>query len=877
MKKYMIIDGNSIINRAFYAIKNLSNSAGLPTNGIYGFLNILFKNLEEYNPDCISVAFDMRAPTFRHKHYKAYKAQRKGMPEELAVQMPVLKEILSAMNIRIYEKEGYEADDIIGTVSRICDESGVECLVLTGDKDDLQLASKTTKILLTTTRMGATTTEVYDDKAVKDKFGVTPHEFIAVKALMGDTSDNIPGVAGIGEKTAFALISEFKSIDNLYANLDSPSIKTAARNKLAQGKADADMSYYLATIDRFVPDDYKIEKDVLADFDTKRLTELFTNLELKSFVKKIGGSANSGLKLPEGEFIASLEKFQTALANIKGNFFYRIYCDGGEISAFAFSSDNKCAAILCGFGINSSHIAESIAAIMEDENIKKISMDIKADMVLLAKYGVKIKNYYDIGVGAYLLDPSRSVYSASALTDIFLSAEIADCDEILGKGKSRKTIDQLDSETFMKIACGEVGALPLLYKYEREKIEELGQGELCDNIEMPLVEVLASMELEGFLVDREKLSEYGSMLGKRIGELESEIYALAGEEFNIGSPKQLGVVLFEKLGLKAQKKTKTGYSTNAEVLEKLVGKHPIIEKIIEYRQLTKLKSTYADGLATLIDPTDGRIHSTFKQTVTMTGRISSTEPNLQNIPVRLELGRELRKMFVAKEDYVLIDADYSQIELRVLAALSGDDVMIEAFKSGEDIHSATARNLFGADEITPLLRSRAKAVNFGIVYGMGSFSLSGDLGISVGEAKEYIDSYFAMHPKVREFMDNAVSHAKEHGYVETAFRRRRYIPEISSSNFALRSSGERMAMNTPIQGSAADIIKIAMVKVFNALKKLSRSRLILQVHDELIIEAHKSEVAEAEKILKECMENAVKLAVPMEVEAKCGKSWYDTK
>lgn len=877
MKKYMIIDGNSIINRAFYAIKNLTNSAGLPTNGIYGFLNILFKNMEEYSPDYISVAFDMRAPTFRHKHYKGYKAQRKGMPEELALQMPVLKEILSAMNIRIYEKEGYEADDIIGTVSRLCDEGGIECLVLTGDKDDLQLASDTTRILLTTTRMGATTTEVYDAKAVEAKYGVTPHEFIAVKALMGDTSDNIPGVAGIGEKTAFALIGEFKSIENLYDNLDSPSIKTAARNKLSVGREDADLSYYLATIDRFVPDDYDIEKDILTDFDNRRLSELFTNLELKSFLKKIGGSSNASLTLPEDYIISTIEGFKEALKYIKGNLHYRIYTAQGEMYCFAFLSDKKCGRITSGLGISSADIAEALSTIMADQSVKKISVDIKADMVLLAKYGIHISNYYDIGVGAYLLDSSRSVYSAAALTDAFLAAEIADCEEILGKGKSRKEIDEIDEETLSKITCGEVGALPALYKYETEKIAELNQTELCDNIEMPLVEVLASMELEGFLVDRDALAEYGRMLGSRIEELEGEIYALAGEEFNIGSPKQLGIILFEKLGLKAVKKTKTGYSTNAEVLEKLLGKHAIIEKIIEYRQITKLKSTYADGLSALIDPKDGRIHSTFKQTVTMTGRISSTEPNLQNIPVRLELGRELRKMFVAKDGYVLIDADYSQIELRVLAALAGDEAMIEAFKSGEDIHAATARNVFGEEEVTPLLRSRAKAVNFGIVYGMGSFSLAGDLHISVAEAKEYIDSYFAKHPNVKKFMDNAVNQAKEQGWVETAFRRRRYIPEISSSNFALRASGERMAMNTPIQGSAADIIKIAMVSVYNALKKLKKSRLILQVHDELIIEAHESEAAEAEKILVECMEGAVNLTVPMVAEANRGKSWFDAK
>ena len=877
MKRYMIIDGNSIINRAFYAIKTLTNSAGLFTNGIYGFLNILFKNLDEYSPDYISVAFDMRAPTFRHKHYDKYKAQRKGMPDELAMQMPVLKEILTAMNIKIYEKEGYEADDIIGTVSRICDEKDIECLVLTGDKDDLQLASDKTKILLTTTRMGSTTTEVFDEDAVFKKYGVTPEEFIHVKALMGDTSDNIPGVSGIGEKSAFSLISEFKSIENLYSNLNSPSIKKGAREKLENGKKDAELSFFLATIDRFLPCDFTVENDLLQEFNSKRLAELFTSLELKSFLKRVGGEGASKVDLPQCFEIASAPDLKSYLEKIGNEFYYRIYTVGGQVFCLSFLIDGKCAKITSGFLVSPYDICENLKLVMENESIKKISWDIKDDMVLLNKYGIKISNYFDIGVGGYLLDSSRSTYSPSSLAGAFLSMDIADSDEILGKGKSRKEFDQIKEDDLNKILCAEVGVLPLVYKYETDQIQKLGQTQLCEKIEMPLVEVLASMEIEGFLVDREKLNEYGIALGKRLNELEGEIYELAGEEFNIGSPKQLGTILFEKLSLKAVKKTKTGYSTNAEVLEKLKGKHPIIEKIIEYRQISKLKSTYADGLLAVIDAKDGKIHSTFKQTVTMTGRISSTEPNLQNIPVRLELGRELRKMFVAPRGYVLIDADYSQIELRVLAAMAEDEAMINAFLSGEDIHSATAKNLFGADEVTPLLRSRAKAVNFGIVYGMGSFSLAGDLNISVAEAKEYIENYFKKHPKVKEFMDSTVNHAKELGWVETYFHRRRHIPEISSSNFALRASGERMAMNTPIQGTAADIIKIAMVSVYEKLKELKDTKLILQVHDELIILAHESEADKAEKILRQCMESAVNMKVPMIAEANMGKSWFDAK
>ena len=880
MKNLLIIDGNSIVNRAFYGIKLLTNKHGFFTNGIYGFLKIMFKHIDELNPDYICVAFDLRTPTFRHKMYKEYKAQRKGMPEELRVQMPVLKEVLSAMNVAIIEKEGFEADDIIGTVSRICDEDKIKCHILTGDKDDLQLCSQNTDVLLTVTRMGNTTVTVYDADKVFEDFGVTPKEFIDVKGLMGDTSDNIPGVSGIGEKTAFGYIQKFKSIENLYDNLDDEIVKKAARQKLIDGKEMAFLSKKLCTIDRNVNLDLSIEDFKRNKYNISRLTELFINLEFNAFLKDLTNQ-NCEKQKSNSEFcvINTLEDMQKALSLIKSEFVYKIYNKEPSLSpSIAFMADDKvyfaCDKICEGAILN------EVKNIFENDEVLKVSNDIKSDIIYLTKHGINLcKAYFDTGIAAYIISPSKSSYDTASIALDFLSSVVPGQKDVFGSSKNKKDINSLDENTLKSYVTGEITATKDLLEYETQKIEADGQLMLLNDIELPLVRVLADMEMSGFKVDKDRLIEFTNDLGQKLSQYEKEIYDLAGEEFNINSTKQLGVILFEKLGLKIIKKTKTGYSTDAAVLDKLMGTHPIIEKIIEYRRKSKLKSTYGDGLLSVINEETGKIHSSFNQTVTTTGRISSTEPNLQNIPMRREEGREIRKMFVPTNDEnILIDADYSQIELRILAHMSGDEAMQEAFRCGEDIHASTASRVFGVDkdEVTPLLRSRAKAVNFGIVYGMGDFSLSQDLHISVKEAKAYIESYFEKYAKVKKYLDTTVSDAKKNGFVTTLFGRRRYIPEINSSNFIQRSFGERVAMNTPIQGTAADIIKIAMVNVHRELKEQGlKARLILQVHDELIIEAPLREAKKAQNILEKCMTEAALLSIPLLAESGTGTSWYD--
>lgn len=880
MKNLLIIDGNSIVNRAFYGIKLLTNKFGLFTNGIYGFLKIMFKHIDELNPDYICVAFDLKAPTFRHKMYGEYKAQRKGMPEELRVQMPVLKEVLQAMNIAILEKEGYEADDIIGTVSRICDEEKIKCHILTGDKDDLQLASDNTDILLTVTRMGNTTVTVYDAQEVLNAFGVTPKEFIDVKGLMGDTSDNVPGVKGIGEKTAFSYIQKFKSIENLYENLDDEIVKKAARQKLEDGRDMAILSKKLCTIDRFVPIDEKIDDFKRKEYNIPRLTELFINLEFNAFLKELQASGDSESKKAncEIEILKGEAALINALSLIKEDFVYRFYILNKTIAAIGFMAEQK--VYFAKNEIIGKETFEILKSIFENDKILKISNFIKEDMLLLDSLGIELSgSYFDVGIAGYVISPSKSSYDTASLAIDFLSDAIPDEKETFGSGKDKKDILSADIKAVSDFVAGEICSIAKLKAYEEEKTDADGQRMLLDAIEMPLVKVLADMEKEGFKINKESLKEFTDSLSLKIAGFEKEIYSLAGEEFNINSTKQLGVILFEKLGLKIIKKTKTGYSTDAAVLEKLMGAHPIIEKIIEYRHLAKLKSTYGDGLLAVINEETGKIHSSFNQTVTTTGRISSTEPNLQNIPMRRDEGREIRKMFVpSNDDNILIDADYSQIELRILAHISGDEAMQEAFKSGEDIHASTASRVFGVekDEVTPLLRSRAKAVNFGIVYGMGDYSLSQDLHISVKEAKAYIESYFEKYASVKKYLDSCVANAKETGYVTTLFGRRRYIPEINAGNFMQRSFGERVAMNTPIQGTAADIIKIAMVNVHKELKNAGlKAKLILQVHDELIIESPKAEAQKAKEILEKCMREAADLSVPLVTDAALGESWYE--
>ncbi|MBQ8588776.1 MAG: DNA polymerase I [Clostridia bacterium] len=876
MKKLLIIDGNSIINRAFYGIKLLTTNKGMYTNGIYGFLNIMLKHMEDINPEYVAVAFDLKAPTFRHKMYDGYKAQRKGMPSELAMQMPVMKEILRAMNVTILEKEGYEADDIIGTVSRICRESEVECLILTGDKDDLQLATDTTRVLLTVTRGGSTTTTEMDSDDFEDTYGITPEQFVDVKGLMGDSSDNVPGVKGIGEKTAFEYIKKFGSVESLYENLDDSIIKPAARQKLVDGKDMAILSKKLCTIDKNVPLDFAIEDAAVKPYNTERLTELYTNLEFSVFLKKLGNEESA----PKMDFYpveVDCADYRSALADCGDTLVYKLFEVDGELCAFAFLSQGRI------YFVRDSGlaIAQALLQYIESEDIVKVSSDIKGDMVCLNRYGIEWSDsYFDVSVAAYILNPLKNSYDISSTALEFLSVNLKNDKEVFGSGKSMKTILDLLGDELKEYIASEITATHKLWQYEKETVSKAGQDALLYDMELPLIRVLATMETKGFLVDREHLSSFNRSLKESIDVLESEIYELAGEKFNINSPKQLGVILFEKLGLKSGKKTKTGYSTNAEVLEKLAEESEIVRKILEYRQLAKLKSTYGDGLLSVIDEETGRIYSKFNQTVTVTGRISSTEPNLQNIPVRTELGREIRKMFIAKPGCVLVDADYSQIELRVLAHISGDEALCDAFKNGTDVHTMTAASVFGVNEtdVTPLMRSHAKTVNFGIMYGMGEFSLAKDLGISVKEAREYIENYFDKYKGVKSYMESIIESAKESGYVETMFARRRTIAEINSSNFMVRSAGERMVRNTPIQGSAADIIKIAMVSVERELRNRGlKSSLILQVHDELIIEAYEDEAELAAEILKTSMENAAKLVVPLVAEAKLGKSWYDAK
>lgn len=836
VSKLLILDGNSIVNRAFYGIRLLTNKDGIYTNAIYGFLNILFKYITEENPTHLCVAFDVHAPTFRHEAYPEYKAQRKGMPDELKQQMPILKEILSAMNITMLELAGYEADDIIGTVSKICDDNNIICNILTGDKDDLQLASKNTIVKLITTRSGVTDTVNYTDDTVYEKYGVTPSEFIDVKGLMGDTSDNIPGVSGIGEKTAFSLIQKYKSIKNIYEHLDDTNIPKGVRTKLINGKDDAFNSKFLATIVRDVPISFSIEDCVIKEYNTELLVPLFTKLNFTSFLKKLD------VKTENTEKIKISDNKEILFNNVcrKKELFY--YFDK-EVCFGATGIDD----------ITILNI-DDLYKFIENPEIKKISHNIKEHIVYFNNKNVSYENgYFDTMIAYYIINPSATDYSLDTVSL-----------EILGNTDSNKIVEIIS-----------------LYNKFQKQIKENNQDKLFYEIEMPLVEVLAAMQIHGVKVDKNNLLQFQAMLGLRIDDITSEIYELCGMEFNINSPKQLGEVLFEKLRLPIIKKTKSGYSTSVEVLEKLKGTHDVIELIMEYRHLVKLKGTYADGLLTVINKETGKIHSNFNQTVTVTGRISSTEPNLQNIPIRTELGREVRKMFTASNtDRILVDADYSQIELRVLAHISGDKNMCEAFNKNEDIHTRTASQIFNVNplDVTPQMRSRAKTVNFGIVYGMGDFSLAQELGIKKIEAKEYIENYFIKFNGVKEYMDNIVETAKKEGFVTTLFNRRRYLPELNAGNFIQRSFGERVAMNTPIQGTAADIIKIAMVNIYKRMKKENlNSKLVLQVHDELIIDAYKNELEKVKEILQTEMENAVKLDVPLIADMNVGETWYEAK
>ena len=880
-KRLIIIDGNSIINRAFYALPDMSNSEGLKTNAIFGFVRMMFKIIEDYQPTHMSVAFDKKAPTFRHKQYADYKAGRKKMPDELAQQLQPLKDLLDKFNINRLELEGYEADDLIGTVARLGEENDFKVYIVTGDKDAIQLASHKTTTLIT--KKGVGEVEEYNYDSVLERYEMTPTQFIDLKGLMGDKSDNIPGVPGVGEKTGIKLLKQYSTIENLIEHTDE--LKGSIKKKIEENKDLALMSKELATIITNVPIEVKLEDLEYGDYNKDDVVEKFKEFGFTSLITKLldieGGETtikeDIDLKIEHldnvEDFIKKAEENKKVIIDVIGKegnildkrvLYVFLSLDGNEI-----------------YYVNEDELPQ-IKTLLSNPEIKKHGYDLKEDYILLKPYEIELNSMdFDITIAEYLIDSKSSTsYECSAIAMKYLTRKIKSKEDLLGKGAKAKKFDEIEFDELSAYIGDILNTVNGVYPKMEEKLKETEMDGLFYHVEMPLVEVLGSMEYIGMKVDKDQLNELKEKFTTIINELENEIFELAGEPFNINSPKQLGVVLFEKLGLPVIKKTKTGYSTNAEVLEKLRDKHEIIDKITEYRQIVKLNSTYVEGLLKIINPKTGRIHSSFNQTITTTGRISSTEPNMQNIPVKTEMGRDIRKVFVADDNCKLVDADYSQVELRVLAHMSGDENMIDAFKHGEDIHSKTASQIFDVDikDVTSKQRIEAKAINFGIIYGKTDFGLSQDLNIPVATAKAYIDSYFNKYPKIKEFMDEAVESATETGYATTILNRRRYIPEIKASNFIVRNQGKRFAMNAPIQGSAADIIKVAMVNVYNKLKENNmKSRLILQVHDELIVEAVDEELEMAEKIVREEMENAQSMDVKLDVDLNTGDSWYETK
>ena len=885
MNKLMVLDGNSIVNRAFYGVSsNLTTRTGQPTNAVFGFLNILNKLLDEEQPQALCVTFDRKAPTFRHLAYEGYKAQRKPMPEELASQMPILKEVLSALNIPMYELDGWEADDLIGTIARRDEGAGWDTVIVTGDKDSLQLVTDHTTVKLVSTRMGRTTTKDMTPESFREAYGFAPIHIIDLKALMGDASDNIPGVKGIGEKTAMALLAQQPSIDGLYANLDKMDVKPAARKKLVEGEEAARMSYDLATIRTDAPIDFKPEDNLCRKPDEPRLYQLFLDLEFAKLIDKYHLTApqGEGAAAEQPEFSASCES-EVVDDPVRARELLALWAGLDRVAVLALPSlDGVCVTWEQG---EEGHAALLLADRLECYNdflnglfaldIKKAAHGVKALCRALLAEGIAPGGFvFDTEVAAYLLAPADGSYDLEKLGLTYFNHQFPKAADYLADGAFGPLADLGVSAGAFLSHCALVAALePVL----TGRLKELGMWELYQTVELPLCSVLAEMEQEGFLIDRKALAEFGEMLSGRIQTAQKNIFDLAGEEFNINSTQQLGRILFDQLGLPPVKKTKTGYSTNADVLDKLRGSHPIIGEILEYRQLTKLKSTYADGLGKVIAP-DGRIHTCFQNTVTATGRLSSTEPNLQNIPIRTELGAQLRKMFVAPAGRVLVDADYSQIELRLLACMAGDRAMIDGFNSGEDIHRITASQVFGVpqEEVTPQMRRSAKAVNFGIVYGISPFSLSQDIGVTVAQAKEYMEKYFQHYSGVRSYMDGVVARARADGYVTTLFARRRWVPELRSSNFNTRSFGERVALNAPIQGTAADIIKVAMIRVRDRLLAEGlKGRLVLQVHDELIVECPEEEAEAVRRLVKEEMEAVISLPVPLVADTAVGRSWAD--
>ena len=833
--KLLVLDGNSVLNRAFYGIRTLTTAKGIHTNAIYGFLNILLKHINEDKPDFICVAFDLKAKTFRHNLFEGYKANRKGMPEELVMQLPIIKELLDALNITRIEKEGMEADDIIGILSYLCTESSNECIIVTGDRDELQLIRKGVTVKLSITKQSGSTDDVYDTEAVKEKYGIMPNQLIDLKALMGDASDNIPGVKGIGEKTAQALLIQYGSLDNIYINIEN--IKSTVKDKLIEGKESAYMSKTLGTIITESPLDIDFKELKPSVPDKVRLLSLLNEYELFSIIKRFDFT-----EIKEAEKAVVIINYSSEIHStiFEQNILYLLYNDN-----FIYIKNDKNSDVV--------KIPFSVACPLF-KNQQLVTHDAKPLILNALKHNIKLKILFDTMLAAYVLNPSITSYHLSKL---YLE-------------NLEKSSEDIGFQVFN---------LDSLFKKMEKILQNNNQVNLYNNIELPLCTVLAEMEYQGFMIDRELLFDLGQKMDIDIKELTELIYTIANKEFNINSPKQLGVVLFEDLQLPHIKKTKTGYSTDNEVLEKLINIHPIIENVIQYRKVTKLKTTYVDGLSAKIGE-DMRIHTIFMQTVTQTGRISSIEPNLQNIPIRTEIGRQLRKVFTAKEGCVLLDADYSQIELRILAHIADDKVMQKAFEEGIDIHTLTASQVFNLPPqmITPQLRNRAKAVNFGIVYGIGDYSLSQDIGVTRKEAKNYIDNYLKTYYGVKLYMENIVNFAKDKGYVETIFGRRRYIPEIHAKNKQLAAFAERISMNTPIQGTAADLIKLAMIKVTASLEEKGlKAKLILQIHDELILETPVDEVEIVKEILKYEMEHAAALDVPIVADVGVGKNWYDAK
>ncbi|TFZ40002.1 DNA polymerase I [Soehngenia longivitae] len=883
-KTLMVIDGSSLVHRAFYALPLLSNKSGVYTNGVYGFLTMLYKVLDHYKPDYICVAFDRKGKTFRHEAYESYKGTRDKTPNELSMQFPILKEILKNMGIKTIDLDMYEADDIAGTLAEKAEDKGLNVYLVTGDRDYLQLATDKIKIIMT--KKGITEIEEYDRKRINEEYGIEPKQFIEVKALMGDKSDNIPGIDGIGEKTALKLVQQYGSIENVFNNINE--IKGKLREKLSEGKNIAIVSRRLSEIITQVPLDFEIEDLTFGKQNTTELKNLFEDLEFKSLLNKL----DSGF-----EETKPIEIFQINEIKNDNEFNYLInrINEAKEIT-FKFVVDDYLHDNVIGLGIkvkgeNASYIdfttieserAKALKDIFNNKDIIKNSWDCKSDIVSMFKKGWDIFGLeFDSAIAQYLINPDQIDYAIDKIAKEYLEINGNNIDDLLGKGKSKKNFKEIEKKEIMEYIAFALNTVELSKPKMMEIIEQRQMEELFLNVEIPLVEVLASMEYFGILVNEKELEDIGKSFDVEVDNLINDIYQLAGEEFNINSPKQLGYILFEKLKLPTIKKIKTGYSTDIEVLEELKDVHPIAEKLIRYRQIIKLKSTYIEGLKQMINKNTGRINSKFNQTVTSTGRISSTEPNLQNIPIRSEDGKKIRRAFVAQQpDYIFLDADYSQIELRILAHLSDDEKMIEAFINDEDIHIKTASEIFGVElsDVTPELRAKAKTINFSIIYGISDYSLSKDLEISRKEARKYIDEYFENYSGVKRYMENSISKAKEQGYVETILNRRRYIPDINSNNYNIRSFGERVAMNMPIQGSAADIIKMAMVEIYKDLKQKNlKSHLVLTIHDELIIETYIKEKEYIKSLMKEKMENVVKLKVPLKVEIAEGVSWYDTK